>query len=391
MSRKDLILIATQLAIMIDTGVTLSDALDCISAQAEKPKVKRIVEDIRQEVQSGVDFSTALLRHPRAFPKLFVSLISASEKSGMMGKLLQRATSYLRDEHDTIRRVRGALTYPAIMLAFAISTTTFLLAFVLPKFTAIYASKKAALPEPTKILMAASNFICTQWPLLIAAIGTTVFGVAMILRTKRGARVFHYLQLNIPLLGALFRKLYLSRGLRMIGTMAGAGVSLVDCVKTAQELCENSYFKDLWSEVSQQIQAGKQFSDPLFRNPLVPQLSLPNAPQRRAQRQARPGHGTSLRLRRGRAEANHYRHDPLHRAAHDPHHGRNHWLSRPGPYAPHLHDQQSHCAVRFSTFFPPLIDAIQCGGRNAFYSNICLLPWYLKTTQMESENNACLI
>jgi type II secretory pathway component PulF len=255
---------------MIDTGVTLSDALDCISAQAEKPKVKRIVEDIRQEVQSGVDFSTALLRHPRAFPKLFVSLISASEKSGMMGKLLQRATSYLRDEHDTIRRVRGALTYPAIMLAFAISTTTFLLAFVLPKFTAIYASKKAALPEPTKILMAASNFICTQWPLLIAAIGTTVFGVAMILRTKRGARVFHYLQLNIPLLGALFRKLYLSRGLRMIGTMAGAGVSLVDCVKTAQELCENSYFKDLWSEVSQQIQAGKQFSDPLFRNPLVP-------------------------------------------------------------------------------------------------------------------------
>src|ERR1700693_2461734 len=95
MSRKDLIHIATQLAIMIDTGVTLSDALECISAQAEKPKVKRIIQDICQEVQAGVDFSTALQRHPRAFPKLFVSLISASEKSGMMAKLLQRATSYL--------------------------------------------------------------------------------------------------------------------------------------------------------------------------------------------------------------------------------------------------------------------------------------------------------
>jgi type IV pilus assembly protein PilC len=270
MSRKDLIQIATQLAIMIDTGVTLNDALDCISAQSEKPNVKRIVQDICQEVQAGVDFSTALQRHPRAFPKLFVSLISASEKSGMMAKLLQRATSYLRDEHDTIRRVRGALTYPAIMLAFAISTTTFLLAFVLPRFTAIYASKKAALPEPTKILMAVSNFICTEWPLILAGVGTTVFAVVMILRTRRGARVFHYLQLNIPLLGPLFRKLYLSRGLRMVGTMAGAGVSLVDCVKTASELCENSYFKDLWNEVSQQIQAGKQFSDPLFRNSLVP-------------------------------------------------------------------------------------------------------------------------
>ncbi|HEY1922228.1 MAG TPA: type II secretion system F family protein, partial [Tepidisphaeraceae bacterium] len=159
MSRKDLIHIATQLAIMIDTGVTLSEALDCICTQAEKPNVKKIVQDVTQEVQAGIDFSTALQRHPRAFPKLFIALISASEKSGMMAKLLQRATNYLRDEHDTIRRVRGALTYPAIMLGFAISTTTFLLAFVLPKFTAIYASKKAALPEPTKILMAVSNFI----------------------------------------------------------------------------------------------------------------------------------------------------------------------------------------------------------------------------------------
>jgi type IV pilus assembly protein PilC len=270
MSRKDLIHFATQLAIMIDTGVTLSDALDCIAAQAEKPNVKRIVRDICQEVQAGVDFSSALQRHPRAFPRLFISLISASEKSGMMAKLLQRATGYLRDEHDTIRRVRGALTYPAIMLGFAISTTTFLLAFVLPKFTAIYISKKAALPVPTKVLMAISAFICTQWPLILAVLGTVIFGSVMLGRTQRGARAFHYVQLNIPLLGGLFRKLHLSRGLRLVGTMAGAGVNLVDCVRTAHDLCANSYFKDLWNEVSEQIQAGKQFSEPLFANSLVP-------------------------------------------------------------------------------------------------------------------------
>ncbi|HEX4052824.1 MAG TPA: type II secretion system F family protein [Tepidisphaeraceae bacterium] len=270
MSRKDLIHVATQLAIMIDTGVTLSDALDCIAAQAEKPNVKRIIQDICQEVQAGVDFSTALQRHPRAFPRLFVSLISASEKSGMMAKLLQRATSYLRDEHDTIRRVRGALTYPAIMFGFAIGTTTFLLAFVLPKFTAIYASKKAALPVPTKILMVISSFICAQWLLILMVLGTTIFAFVLILRTRPGARAFHYIQLNVPLFGALFRKVYLSRGLRLVGTMAGAGVSLVDCVKTAHDLTANSYFKDLWDEVSQEIQAGKQFSEPLFRNSLVP-------------------------------------------------------------------------------------------------------------------------
>jgi type IV pilus assembly protein PilC len=270
MSRKDLIHISTQLAIMIETGVTLSEALECIATQSEKPNVKKIMQDLCQEVQAGVDFSSAMQRHSRAFPRLFVALIAASEKTGMMSKLLQRANNYLRDEHETIRRVRGALTYPAIMMGFALTTTTFLLAFVLPRFTAIYASKKAALPVPTVILMAISNVIVTQWPLLLAGISTLVIGTFFLLRNPRGARAFDYVQLHIPLMGPMFRKLYLSRGLRLVGTMASGGVSLVDCVKTARDLCANSYFKELWDEVSLQIQAGKQFSEPLFRNALVP-------------------------------------------------------------------------------------------------------------------------
>jgi type IV pilus assembly protein PilC len=270
MSRKDLIHVATQLAIMIETGVTLSEALECIATQSEKPNVKKIIQDVCQEVHAGVDFSSALQKHSRAFPRLFVALIAASEKSGMMAKLLQRANNYLRDEHETLRRVRGALTYPAIMMGFALTTTTFLLAFVLPRFTAIYASKKAALPVPTVILMAISNLIVTQWPLLLAGLSTVVMGTFFLLRNPRGARAFDYVQLHMPLIGPMFRKLYLSRGLRLVGTMASGGVSLVDCVKTAHDLCANSYFRELWEEVSQQIQAGKQFSEPLFRNPLVP-------------------------------------------------------------------------------------------------------------------------
>lgn len=270
MSRKDLIHASTQLAIMIETGVTLSEALDCIATQSEKPGVKRLMREVCQDVQSGMDFSASLQKHPRAFPRLFIALVAASEKTGMMAKLLQRANSYLRDEHDTIRRVRGALTYPAIMLGFALSTTTFLLAFVLPRFTAIYAAKKAALPAPTIVLMWISNLIVTQWPLLLAGLTTLVMGTYFILRTPRGSRAFDYVQLHFPLLGPMFRKLYLSRGLRLVGTMASGGVSLVDCIKTAHDLCANSYFKDLWNEVSEQIQAGKQFSEPLFRNPLVP-------------------------------------------------------------------------------------------------------------------------
>jgi type II secretory pathway component PulF len=268
--RAEVIGISQQLAIMIETGVTLSDALDCIATQAEKPNVKSLVQDLSRNVQEGRDFSSSLARHPRSFPRLFISLIRASEKSGMLSKLLNRAVAYMRDEQETIRKVKGALTYPGIMLAFAISTTIFLLAFVLPKFTVIYASKKAALPLPTKILMNASDFIVHNWiALVIGSVATVIFGW-FYLSTTGGARVWHYIQLRLPLMGKMFRKLHLARGLRMIGTMASAGISLVDCVNTARDLTANQYYRELWAGVGDQIQAGKQFSEPLFQSPLVP-------------------------------------------------------------------------------------------------------------------------
>jgi type IV pilus assembly protein PilC len=201
---------------------------------------------------------------------VFVALIKAAEKSGMLSKLLTRATVYLRDEQETLRKVRGALTYPCIMLAFAVTTTMFLLAFVLPRFTVIYASKGAALPVPTKILMGASDFVIGHWAMLLIGIAATVAGGFFALQTRTGQRIWHYVQLHLPILGTMFRKLHLSRGLRMIGTMAGAGVNLVDCVTTAQDLCGNTYFREMWDQVMEKITTGKQMSEPLMSSPLVP-------------------------------------------------------------------------------------------------------------------------
>ncbi len=269
-ARVDLIQFAQQLSIMIETGVVLSEALDCISAQAEKPNVKRLVEDLSHSVQQGKDFSWALGRHPRSFPRMFISLIQASEKSGMLAKLLGRATGYLRDEQETLRRVKGAVTYPGIMLTFAITTTIFLLIFVLPRFTSIYAAKKAALPIPTKMLMAMSDFVITQWPWLVGG-GLLAGGLGyLFLGTVTGKRAWHNLQIHLPIMGRVFRKLHLSRGLRMVGTLFGAGVSLVDCVTTAEHLAGNVYYKELWAKVSEDIQAGLPVSTPMFSNNLVP-------------------------------------------------------------------------------------------------------------------------
>lgn len=268
--RSEVIQLSTQLAIMVETGVTVTEALDCIACQSTKPIVKKLIEDLSKQVQSGTDFSTALSKHPRSFPRLYVALIRAAEKSGMLSKLLNRATAYMRDEQEIIRRVRGALIYPGFMLGFAVITTVFLLIFVLPRFTAIYAGHAAALPMPTKVLMGISSALVDHWVAWCVGVPLTLIAGFYFLRTGPGQKTLHYLQLNTPMLGKMFRKLYLSRGLRMLGTMGSAGVNLVDSVQTTHDLCSNGYYRSLWDNVSKQIQAGKQLSEPLFESNLVP-------------------------------------------------------------------------------------------------------------------------
>ena len=269
-TRAEVIQLSTQLAIMIETGVTLIEALDCIADQAEKPKMRALLTDLSTQLQGGGEFSAALARHPRSFPRLYVALIKASEKSGMLPMLLERATTYLRDEQDVLRKVRGAITYPGIMLIFAVKTTIFLLIFVLPRFTKIYESKGAALPMPTKILMGASDFIIHGWMYLVPGLLLAAGAFYYTIRSEAGERAWHSFLLKLPLMGPMFRKLHLSRGIRMIGTMAGAGVPLTDCVETARDLCTNRRYRELWEKVGADIRTGRQLSDPLFESSLVP-------------------------------------------------------------------------------------------------------------------------
>jgi type IV pilus assembly protein PilC len=268
--REDVIQFSNQLSIMLETGVTLAEALECCALNADKPAVKKLMDDLCAAVNGGNYFSDALAKHPRSFPKLYIALIKASERSGQMSKMLGRATAYLKDEKEILTKVKGALTYPGIMLSFAVLTTIFLLVFVLPKFTQIYAKKGAALPTPTKILMGASDLLIHQWMYIVPAVFAISVGFMMWKKTPSGRRVMDYVMLNVPLLGPMFRKLHLARGLRTIGTMAGSGVSLVECVDTARELSANSYFTQLWNDVHDQITNGNPFSQPLSQSKLVP-------------------------------------------------------------------------------------------------------------------------
>jgi len=269
LKRSELLHVSEQLAVMLDTGVSISDALASVIDNCENPRIIAVVSVIHGQVEQGDALSTALARQPGSFPQVYRSLIVASEKGGMMAAMIDRATTYLRDEQEIIRKVRGALTYPLVMLGFALSTTIFLLSFVLPRFVVMYRGKEDRLPVPTKVLIGISDVLVNHWTLIVPATLAVAWVIYFWLKSESGRGWWHTTQLHVPLLGGMFRTLHLSRGLRMIGTLAGAGVTLDECVKTAEELSANGHYRQLWGEVSSRIGEGQSFSDPLAASSLV--------------------------------------------------------------------------------------------------------------------------
>ncbi len=282
LKRSELIAVSEQLSVMLDAGVQVADALRSCCEQAEMDKqlhVARTLEEVALAVESGDDLSTALSRQGSSFPRVYVALVRAGEKSGLMCSMIQRAVGYLRDEQEILRKVQGAMTYPAIMFAFAMLTTVSLLVFVLPRFTAIYAGKEDRLPLPTKMLMWMSDQLIHQWHFIVPGLLVGGFLGWRWIRSGPGRAWWDGMQLRLPLIGGMYRKLHLSRGLRMMGTLGGAGVQLVDCLETAKELASNVWYAALWQDVADQIRAGRPVSEPLRSSPLARALVPPAVSQ----------------------------------------------------------------------------------------------------------------
>lgn len=266
----DVISFAHQLAVMIDTGVPISEAMDCVTEQTQSPAFRAVLEDVAKHVKSGGELSAALAQHRRVFPSIMISLIRASEASGTMGQMLERISGYMAKEAQTRRTVRGALTYPAVMLTMVLLVTVFLLAFVMPRFADVYQQRDAALPAPTQMLMTFSDLMVNYWYAWIALAVAAAVGLAVGVRTEAGQRLIDWLKLHIPVLGPIFRKLYVTRGCRTMGTMLAAGVPILDMIQIVREVTVNRYYEDLWDDVDERLQRGSQLSDALFDSPLFP-------------------------------------------------------------------------------------------------------------------------
>jgi type IV pilus assembly protein PilC len=177
---------------------------------------------------------------------------------------------YLTQQIETAAMVKGAMIYPGIIGTLAIGTTVFLLTFVLPRFMVIFQGKEQALPAPTRLLLALSNFMRNYWYVLIAGVGAGGWGFMMMLRTDWGSVWWDKVKLTIPLFKKLFRALYISRSLHTMGQLINAGVPMLDTISITADISGNVLYKRMWRAVYAAVKQGKKISAPLGKSPLLP-------------------------------------------------------------------------------------------------------------------------
>ena len=267
---KDVLNFTNQLAVMIKAGINIRAAVAGIAEQVENPKLRAIVTQICRDVEAGKPFSEALARHPKVFSPLYINMVRASEMSGNFGHMLGRIAGYLRQQVETRAMVRGAMVYPIIIGVMAIGTTIFLLTFVLPRFTTLFAGKEALLPAPTKALLAISAFLRFQWYVCVGAVGATIGGFLYFIRTPFGRVWWDAVKLRAPLLRKMFRAMYLTRGLQTMGEMVNAGVPMLETLQITAQVSGNVHFRNLWMSVHHSVKAGNKIAAPLARSPLLP-------------------------------------------------------------------------------------------------------------------------
>jgi type IV pilus assembly protein PilC len=267
---EDVLLLTNQLAVMLETGVPLTEALTGIAEQTRHTGLAHLVNDIAAEVQGGSDLSTALRRHTKLFGELYINMVAASEASGTMSAMLCRLADYLASQREMRKQIRGAMLYPVSVLCFSIIIVILMMVFVLPRFEAIYAGRQAALPTPTRILLAAGRLFQHQWYLLLGGAGGLVALAWYGLSTSAGQYWVNQARIKLPLLGPLYHKVYISRSLRTLGTMLASGVEMLAAIRITASVAGNLLYRDMWLTIADRLAEGRTLTEEVKAAPLIP-------------------------------------------------------------------------------------------------------------------------
>ncbi len=269
---KDLSVFTRQFATMVNAGLPLVQCLDVLGKQLEKPYFKGVVQEVMSDVEGGTTLAEAMEKHPGVFSDLYVNMIAAGEAGGILDVILSRLAVFLEKADALQRKVKGAMTYPIIVLTVAGGACIFMLMFVIPVFAKMFSDFGGTLPAPTRIVMALSDFLRVYWWALLS--GSAIFTVSFkkFRATKKGRYLTDKLALRIPVLGTVLRKSGVARFTRTLGTLIGSGVGILQGLEITSRTAGNMVMQKAIEDTSAAISQGETIAVPLKASGVFPPM-----------------------------------------------------------------------------------------------------------------------
>jgi type IV pilus assembly protein PilC len=255
---------------MIDAGLPLVQGLTILAEQMENKTFRAILKQITKDVEGGSTLAEALKKHPKVFDSLFVNLVAAGEVGGILDTIMRRLADYIEKSEALKKRIKGAMTYPAVVVAIAILVIAVILIFVIPVFEEMFESFGAALPAPTQLVVNMSRFMKGNIHWVIVALVALVFVFKKYRNTKGGRKTTDAIALKLPVFGDLLKKTAIARFSRTLGTMIQSGVPILDSLEIVAKTSGNVVLEEIIFEVRSSIAEGQTIADPLSESDIFP-------------------------------------------------------------------------------------------------------------------------
>jgi len=267
---KDLVIFVRQFSTMIDAGLPLVQALEILQEQQTNPAFKRIIGQIKRDVEEGSTLSDAIKRHPDTFDGLFVNLVAAGEVGGILDVILNRLASYIEKLAALKKKVKGAMTYPGIVISIAVIVVAVILIYVIPVFAGLFKDAGAKLPTLTVMVMSASDFAQSYFHWIILGLVLAIVGIKRFRKTAKGRDITDRLLLRSPVFGMLIRKVAVARFTRTLGTMLSSGVPILEGLDIVAATSGNTVIENAIRKARNAIAEGRPVAEPLYETNVFP-------------------------------------------------------------------------------------------------------------------------
>jgi type IV pilus assembly protein PilC len=273
-TNKDIVVFTRQFSTMIDAGLPLVQGLTILGEQCENPTFKVILKEITKDVEGGSTLAEAMKKHPKVFDNLFVNLVAAGEVGGILDTILRRLAQFIEKAEKLKSQIKGAMTYPIVVMAIAILVISVILVFVIPVFEDMFRSFGSALPTPTQIVVNMSRFLKGNIHWVLIALGALIYGFKRYRDSAAGRKQTDAIFLKLPVFGNLLKKTAVARFTRTLGTMISSGVPILDALEIVAKTAGNMVIEEIIYEVRGSIAEGQTIAEPLSENDIFPGMVI---------------------------------------------------------------------------------------------------------------------